>query len=288
MNKNIYVVCLKRFYHFFEDYILSIKKNTNIKLIVEDYENLHKSLEHVRDNIKNYCLIFVTISKMNIYKLDKYKNIYILNTEQLTKKNEIKKIQNFIKKGYKILDYSTENISINKNSIYIPYQVNFNEIHNFKKDHDLCYIGHPFGSYRLNLLKKIKDKTKINIIGQHTDTKIKHMWGNKWGFERDNFAFRHKILVNIHHNNDYLINEQMRINRCIFNKMIVISESGLNDDLLYLKKYIIFEKYENIVNKVEDVLKNYEYYYNKLFSDFDINEINKHYSEHLNKIICLL
>ena len=43
----------------------------------------------------------------------------------------------------------------------------------------------------------------------------------------------------------------MRINRCVFNKVIVISETGRNDESLFLKDYIIFVKYEDIEEKVK-------------------------------------
>tara|TARA_E500000331_G_C16665114_1_gene458744 strand:- start:179 stop:400 length:222 start_codon:yes stop_codon:yes gene_type:complete len=59
--------------------------------------------------------------------------------------------------------------------------------------------------------------------------------------------------------------------------MIVISEKGYNEDLLYLKKYIIWCDYDKIPDKVEDVLNNYEKYYNELFKDFNLDEIEKHY-----------
>jgi hypothetical protein len=42
----------------------------------------------------------------------------------------------------------------------------------------------------------------------------------------------------------------------------------------HLKDYVIFEEYENIPNKVADVITNYEYYYDKLFKNFDFEQIS--------------
>ena len=87
----------------------------------------------------------------------------------------------------------------------------------------------------------------------------------------------------IQYEEDYTINEQIRINRCIFNKMIVISQTGRNDNLLYLKDYIIFCKYENIVEKTIEVLNNYKFYYDKIFNNFNLRKINTYYEKKLRK-----
>ena len=220
---------------------------------------------------------------MNIYKMEWFnKNrIFILNTEQLTRKSEIKKIEYYIQNGYKTIDYSSENIELCNESLYLPYQVNPDEIFDYKKDFDVCYIGHPWGNYRINKIQELKRSIGINVIGEQTDPKLLKHWGNKWGKERDDIAFKHKILVNIHHDKDFIINEQMRINRCIFNKVIVISETGRNDDNLFLKDYIIFVKYEDIEEKVKEVLENYDMYYEKIYGNFKISDIDNHYTEHL-------
>lgn len=282
----LYITCLKKYYLFFEDYINSLENKLDFIKTIYPKNIIYNKLNEISKMDKDYIFIILTTNFMYSYKLNNFdsERIYILNTEQLSNKKHLHNILNFKKQGFQIIDYSKENIIYNKDSYYLPYQVNNNEIYNFEKINEVCYIGYPFGNYRLNLLNEIKNKIKINIIGEQTDPKLKNMWGNKWGFERDNIAFRYKILVNIHHDKNFLINEQMRINRCIFNKVIVISETGINNDLLYLKKYIIFEKYENILDRILDVLENYEYYYNKLYSNFNLYAINKHYSEQLNKL----
>ena len=287
----LYVTCIEENYLFFEDYINSLSNKLDFIKLVYPKNICYKKLIEISEKDTDYIFIVLTSRYMKNYNLHKFNNkkIFILNTEQLSVKKNLNHILNLKKQGFQIIDYSKENIIYNKDSYYLPYQVNNKEIYNYEKKNDVCYIGHPFGNYRLDLLNEIKKKIKIDIIGQNTDPKLINMWGNKWGFERDNLSFRYKILVNIHHNEHFLINEQMRINRCIFNKVIVISESGINNDLLHLQKYIIFVKYENLLDKVLEVLDNYEYYYNKIYNDFNIDNINKHYEDHIfnfkNKII---
>ena len=271
----IYIVCLKLYFCFFEDYVNSILFHHKVIQVIEPINTIYNKLKLITESDENYKFIILTTPKMYRYKLNNFdcNRIYILNTEQLSKGEELKKIIMYNKLNYKIVDYSIENISIFK-SIYLPYQVNPNEIYNYKKILDVCYIGKPFGTYRLNILNELKTKCNLNIIGDNNT----NTWGNAWGKERDEIAFKHKILINIHHDTDYLINEQLRINRCIFNKVLVISETGLNNDSLFLKPYIIFEKYDNLINKVLEVLNNYDYYYNKIYNNFDIEIIKKHYN----------
>ena len=103
-----------------------------------------------------------------------------------------------------------------------------------------------------------------------------------YGKERDDILFRSKILVNIHHREkDYFILEEIRIIRCILNKVIVISENSLDHINFILYKYIIFVDYDKLVEKTMDVLINYDNYYNKIFKDFDINEIDNLLSNRL-------
>ena len=98
------------------------------------------------------------------------------------------------------------------------------------------------------------------------------------GFDktRDEHLFKHKIALNIHFNERFKIFEQMRCNRCVFNKMIVITEKSLDVDY-ELKPYIIECDYDELVDTVIDVLENYDFYYNKLFDNFNIEQIQENY-----------
>lgn len=70
--------------------------------------------------------------------------------------------------------------------------------------------------------------------------------------------------------------------------MIVISDFKEDIDKYYLKDYIIFEKYEDIPDKVIDVINNYDYYYNKLFKDFNFEKIEKIINENSKEILEIL
>jgi hypothetical protein len=181
----------------------------------------------------------------------------------------------------KILDYSQENISILNNynikSTYLPYQVNYDEIFNYDKIYNFA-VCCTWNLRIKNIYNIINSKyINCNAIGNPI----------KWGDERDNILFKTKVLANIHHREyDYNILEELRITRCILNKVIVISEYSLEWEKYPLAKYVIFIDYNNMVDKIQDVLNNYDEYFNKIYSDFDINVIDnllKKYLDFLNK-----
>jgi len=136
------------------------------------------------------------------------------------------------------------------------------EIYNFEKIKNICFIGDLNSNHRKNILNNKRLINKIDIIG-------------RYGKNRDQLLFKYKILLNLHYDNNYNVLEELRINRCIFNKMIVISENSIDQNKYILKNNMIFSSYDKIIDTVIDVLDNYDYYYKKLFSKFNLNKINK-------------
>ena len=270
---NIYFICNQKIWKYFEEYIDSI-----IHVLAQNEVSIQKILKDeisIRNWFRHEQLIAANPNKYVFIQSD-YDIIYnpsidvsVINTEQLTRNNYLAAMQRFLDKRYKVLDYSEENVFILKNSgnhanliNFIPYQVNPKEIYtNIPKTLNTCFIG-CLSPRRSSLLQRIKN---VNIL-------------KGWGEERDKQLFAHKIMINIHFNKDYGINEQIRINRCIFNRVIVVSEKSTHDNLLYLNKYIVFCDYDKIPDTVEDILGNYEYYSSKIFKDFDIDFIQKHLS----------
>jgi hypothetical protein len=169
----------------------------------------------------------------------------------------------------KLLDYSQGNISIlkknNINCMYLPYQVNYDEIFNYEKIYNFS-VCCSWNSRIKNIYDNISSKFKnCNSIGNPV----------KWSIERDNILFRTKVLANIHHRLiDYNILEEIRITRCILNKVIVISEYSLEWEKYPLHKYVIFVDYDNMIEKINDVLNNYEEFYNKIYNNFNIISID--------------
>tara|TARA_B110000971_G_scaffold15912_1_gene14708 strand:+ start:136 stop:837 length:702 start_codon:yes stop_codon:yes gene_type:complete len=188
-------------------------------------------------------------------------NLFVLNTEQLSNNshlNNIKRISN----NLNIIDYSRENIDIMnknniKNTIYFPYIYNKTEIYDFAKTEDICGIGILNTDKRKLLYNSLLENNKItNISG--------------WEKQRDIILFKHKILLNISAFDHYNIFETIRCNRCLFNKMIIISDEKYNTDLIDYSHHILFTKLEDMSELITKVISNYDYYYKKL----DLDNIN--------------
>lgn len=269
--------------------------NKNMKLFIIEYIiSLNKALVNSEiieypENICNYnesdLFVYFGISYVN-YKLLNKPNIYLVNLEQLTidgthsDYNMLKHVLD-IHRNYpliSLLDYSMANSKIlekyNIVSRYLPYQVNESEIYNYEKQYD--YVMCCSYNERTN-----------RIYSKLAELYNKHVFIGRpclWGSDRDNILLRSKILMNVHHREfDYNILEEIRITRCILNKVIVISEDSQNKDLYPLSKYVLFCKYEDLVSTCTDVLNNYEKYYKEIYNDFNIELADKLFKSYIIK-----
>jgi hypothetical protein len=252
-----YIIC-EDFYNAMEDYILSFYKKLNAKIV------LFNTPDEI-PKLNNYDIyIFVKyLHKEQLEQLnDDTKNVYLLNTEQLHVPF-VKERLNSYPKYIKILDYSKENLKYYDGyyTKFLQYQLNYDEIYNLPKTKNICIIPN-ITTYRQNIINELQNKgVNIDII-------------SGWKKERDEKLFTYKILVNLCNEKDYKIFESIRCDRCIFNRMIVISDK--KDDMYsyYLKDYIIFEDYNKITDKIIDVINNYDMYYKKLGLDtLDLNKL---------------
>jgi hypothetical protein len=191
--------------------------------------------------------------------------IGLLNTEQLTSTTMTTWINCYYTA---VLDYSLENMKVNTTSVpkyYFPYQYNPNEIYNYEKTKDVCFVGLNENARRGNILRQIPNITMLETV---------------YGKMRDKILFRHKILVNIHYSDVFSIHEQIRTTRCVFNKMIVITEPSSDDSLVPLRDFMIVVPYEMIPETVQFVLENYESVHARLFSK-SLDEVRKTLQEPL-------
>ena len=177
-------------------------------------------------------------------------------------------------------DYSAENIktieTYTKNNnirytnkiIHLPYQFNIREnlvLQNLdnKYDYDVGIINayietsptvNPEFIYKRNLfwekIQKEKDLKVVNIMG--------------WENERDEIVKRCKIIINIHHFGCYNVHESNRCDRLVFSKKIIVSEPSIFMDCVDTKNYVYYEKYDNIIQKVKEILEDFNIYNLKL------------------------
>lgn len=254
-----YIICNKNIYHYMEDYIVSFYKKLNAEILIFD------EIKELPEINKLDIYIFIQTIPDEILNTinSQHSNIYLLNTEQMSRQSYTAKIHTF-PKNIKMLDYSKANMKYYDKEYYtkfLSYQLNYDELYNLPKTKDICIMTGE-SAYRRNIINQIINKGyTIDII-------------SGWKKERDEKLFTYKILVNISYQEDYKIFESLRCDRCIFNKMIVISDKKEDMNLYYLKNYMIFEDYDNIANKTIEVLNNYDTYYKQLGLDtLDLNQL---------------
>lgn len=231
-------------YKCFEDYINSISNKFNF---IKTYD-INKMLEL---NLNNKYYFLCTLPKEIINKINEnvnINNVYLINTEQMSRDDFRNKILSY-PKNIKIIDYSYGNLLyLDKhfnNTQLIEYQYNPKEIYNFKKIYDVCFIN-GISRDRRKIIRNIqKIGIKVNII-------------KGWGEERDLKLFKHKILLNISYNKNYRIFESIRCLRCLYNNMIVVSNKKEDMEHLSYKDKIVFCDTDKIPLKIKELLENYE------------------------------
>jgi hypothetical protein len=77
-----------------------------------------------------------------------------------------------------------------------------------------------------------------------------------------------KILINIHQTDYHHTAEELRILPALLCGVIVVCENSPLSNLIPYSEYIIWTSYENIPNKVKDILNDYDNYYNKIFNPY--------------------
>ena len=244
------------------DYFISIITNSRNKIhfvISQEREKVSKWFERQQSQYNNHPYLF--LGDDYDITVEDPKNIFILNTKKLSDPVQKNKIETYATK-YKIVDYSLGNSQIVP-SIYLPYQVNVLDIRNMPKSSHVCFVGNS--------------SPNRDEVLNHPDLNVTIV--NDWQRSRDLQLFQYKILLNIHMDENSRIHEEFRVNRCVLNKMIVVSEPSDNDELLYLKEYIVFCPRDQMVAKVHEILSDYENVHSQLFANFDIKTIKNHYKE---------
>ena len=253
MCDNYYIICNHSVYKYMEDYILSFYKKINAKIII--YDNSFSNIPEI-NNINIYIFVQSIPDELLSNINNNINNIYLINTEQLSYKKHYDRINEY-PKYIKMLDYSMANLKYYDKKYYtkfLSYQINYDEIYNLHKTKDICIMSGESENRTYIINQIISKGYNIDII-------------SGWKQERDLQLFTYKILLNVSYEKDYKIFEPLRCDRCIFNKMIVISDNKEDIDLYNLKDYMIFEEYNNLANKVIEVFNNYDTYYKKLGLD---------------------
>lgn len=287
MNILILIVQIGWVYRLYEEYILSIKKfidiNYNyIKINIIYYDIIDFNIEKL--DLINYNKIFYSgdleILKIIINNINyNYNKLYFINIEQMSHSSYYKMIRT-INRKINIIDYSEENIPYFKNiynSVFlIPpfFKINNNILN---KNIDILSIIN--NDYRKSIIDKIDFNKDLNIL----------FIDNCFNSERDNYFFKSKIYINIHCSENHQTMELIRIINLIMNKVIIITENSINSKLLFIKDYIIICNNRNDFKKyIDEILNNYNYYFNKIYGNFKDTEYINYVKNNFDKLFAQL
>ena len=152
------------------------------------------------------------------------KNCVLFNCEQMSIEKRRDKIEHFLYRGGKLINYSLQNQLILKSHaqdqmLYLPYRCTQRENNILKslllqesKEFDVAIVA-SMTPRRVSFVDSLLHSgVKVCIIN------------NKFGLERDRLIAKCRCLLNIHANEDYTIFETLRCNRWLDVGMLIVSE----------------------------------------------------------------
>jgi len=277
----------KWIYNLYDEYIISfeqfIKKyytHIIINILYYDLEIFNiELLKDINFNLYKKIIYCGNIDILNILlKKVNYTKLNYLNIEQLSQTNYYKELRK-INKNINIIDYSEENI---------PFLQNIYNYFLFPPFYELYYITYADKSidilsicnneYRKTIFNNINIDTKFNTI----------ILDNCFGKERNEYFNKAKIYINIHGSESHKTMEMIRIVNLICRKVIIISQSTIYSELLFLKDYIIICNDINLFSEyINEILNNYDSYYHKIYNNFDekYNEYIKYIKKNIDKFM---
>lgn len=169
-----------------------------------------------------------------------------------------------------IIDYSIPNlINIDSSKLYNEY---------FKKCVYISACLYPFYNNKEN--RHIKTLTTFINTSQSRRRNLLSILGDKHTninncFNKEDLMQLYrssKVLVNIHQDENYHTFEELRCLPALLCGMLVIAEESPLKESIPYSKYIIWISYDNILQKVTDIIENYDMYHKKIFIDSNIKE----------------
>jgi hypothetical protein len=176
-----------------------------------------------------------------------------------------------------VIDYSLGNIKILNDKTTNNYASVIHYLPYLYYPTDGIFLGHGHNNNNVN--KNIPVVYTGTVTG-HRNEKLHILKqkgldviaANGFGKDRDEQCGKTNVLLNLHAASHYTIFEVLRCYRCIFNKMIVVSEDISHHDFVDdIDKYVIFCKTDDeLYSKLKDVLTNTQAYKDKIYPP-DIN-----------------
>jgi hypothetical protein len=272
-------------------FVLVTLEDTSVRVpnVLEDYIyslNIISDVIHISqltiDRLKQTTDIFILtqmwldLNSLSTEIVRSGRMIY-LNVEMLSEIKRMDQVISLVKSGVRVADYSLSNLTFlklymennkipaNASTFYLPYQYNLR---------DQIQIENVDGNYTydvgiINALPKQDASVNSSLTYRRT-----RLWDNLqdtgwkcinilgWGAARDELLKRCKVIINVHHFECFNIFEQIRCDRLVFAKKIIVSDKSMFIENYDLLGNVLWEDYDNIIPRTKEVLENFDMYNN--------------------------
>ena len=229
-----------------------------------------------------------------------YKNIIInINYEHTLVKSGGRSCNNDPQGSVKVIDSKNEENYLvrivdfdilNNSDVVIDYSIpniiNIHECNLFNNLYDKCVYIAPL-LYELYIIKdnrninclttfiNIEEPRRKKLLIDINSNNIEHININNC-FDTEslgNLYKKTKIMINIHQTDYHHTFEELRVLPALLNGIIIICEdSPLKESIIY-NKFVIWSNYDNIIQTIKDVENNYDFYWNNIFNNNELNTI---------------
>lgn len=260
-DRNISFYC-KDYYDMIVNDLYQIISNYNINIIVGDYNytflNNKKTIK-IGINFEHTLVLQGEEKSLDA----PIGNIIWNNQKYLVRCENL----NMLSNSDIIIDYSLPNIrnvssfypKFSRKLIYYP-PILFDYISDLNKSNEIEILT-TFINPNLSRRKKLLNKFKLENINYKNVS-------DQFGSENLKKLYKKtKILVNIHQTDYHHTFEELRVLPALLCNTIVISEESPLTDLVPYKDFIIWCKYDEIVNKIKFIQSFYEIFHDAFFGD---------------------
>jgi len=188
-------------------------------------------------------------------------------------------------KSHSVFDYSNANVNHTKTFEPLKEKTDF-----FRYYPPLIYDVSDSDDRVNNCLTIHNSSLRRNNIHEKVDMDYYHnVYGGGNVYCKNiikNVMDKYKILVNIHQTDHYQTLEELRVLPALMTGILVISEDSPYKEYIPFSKHIIWSTYDNIVDTINNVLDNYDFFRKKYLADLNLT-LQKMKSESDNEMFLI-
>ena len=173
-----------------------------------------------------------------------------------------------------IIDYSNPNIY---NVKTVPKYDSFSKKHIYISSsiYEPCFLKENRNITSLTTFININEPRRAVLLKNMENENIQHININNCFKENEMQPIlkNTKIIINIHQTPHHHTFEELRVLPALECGVIVISEKSPLTELIPYADLIIWTSYDDIIQKTKEVINNYDFFHNKIFSIENINRL---------------